>query len=199
VRDTDETAYLARGRELAFLANALLAGSTVEARPFTPPEASAAAAAICNLGLESGTDTGPVVIDRDLVTAFEAGWSVLHRDVSLFVAERLLATLADLHGVDRDMRRGLDALRRELEKQRDAGTPWRARAAAEVVAMLDPTAGAGVLGLLGECPVLPAALTAVLDGRTATVSPTAFDFISTAAQIGDVRAFMGRLPDLLSR
>jgi hypothetical protein len=32
-----------------------------------------------------------------------------------------------------------------------------------------------------------------------TVSPTEFDFISTAAQIGDVRIFMRKLPDVLSR
>ena len=64
--------------------------------------------------------------------------------------------------------------------------------------MLDMTAWISVLGLLDECPVLPAALMAVLDGRTTRVSPTEFDFISTAAQIGDVRIFMRKLPDLLS-
>ena len=52
VRDTNETAYLTRSRELAFLANALLAGCSVQSRPFTPQEASDAAAGICNLGLE---------------------------------------------------------------------------------------------------------------------------------------------------
>src|SRR5438105_1114947 len=52
VRDTDETAYLTRTRELAFLANTLLAGCSVQSRPFTPREASDAAAGICNLGLE---------------------------------------------------------------------------------------------------------------------------------------------------
>src|SRR5205085_554762 len=36
VRDTHETAYLTRSRELAFLANALLAGCSVQSRPFTP-------------------------------------------------------------------------------------------------------------------------------------------------------------------
>lgn len=39
----------------------------------------------------------------------------------------------------------------------------------------------------------------VLEGRTTSVSPTAFDFISTKARVDDVRAFMRRLPDLLSR
>ena len=140
-----------------------------------------------------------MLIDHDLVTAFEVGWSVLHQDVSLFAAEQLISTLDGLHCVDRDIQRGFVVLRRTLVKHRDAGTPWLARDAAEILAMLDTTAWISVLGLLDECPVLPAALTAVLEGRTTTVSPTEFDFISTAAQIGDVRIFMRKLPDVLSR
>jgi uncharacterized protein DUF6178 len=220
VRDTHETAYFTRSRELAFLANTLLAGCSVQSRPFTPQEASDAAAGICNLGLEywparwpSGTSPGAsslsgphppdsLLIDHDLVTAFEVGWSVLHHDVSLFAAEQLIATLTGLTAVDcvdRDIRRGLVALRRTLVEQRDAGTPWGARGAAEILAMLDMTAWISVLGLLDECPILPAALTAILEGRTTPVSPTEFDFISTAAQIGDVHIFMRKLPDVLSR
>ena len=226
VRDTHETAYLTRSRELAFLANSLLAGCSVQSRPFTPQEASDAAAGICNLGLEhwragwpsltsprassphphdTATSTPPdtlppdsFLVDHDLVTAFEVGWSVVHQDVSLFVAEQLISMLDNLHCVDRDIQHGLVTLRRKLVKQRDAGTPWLARDAADVLAMLDMTAWISVLGLLDECPVLPAALTANLEGRTTTVSPTAFDFISTAAQIGDIRTFMRKLPDVLS-
>jgi hypothetical protein len=133
------------------------------------------------------------------VTAFEVGWSVLHQDVSLFAAQQLISTLDDLHCGDRDILIGLVALRRTLVEQRDAGTPWRARGAADVLAMLDMTAWVSVLGLLDECPVLPAALTAIVNGRTTTVSQTAFDFISTAAQIEDVRIFVRKLPDILSR
>lgn len=222
VHDTHETAYFTRHRELAFLANVLVAGCSVQSRPFTPLEASDAAAATCNLGLEywpqrwpvvtspgtSGrhahnTDTGAppdaFLIDHDLVTAFEVGWSVLHQDVSLFAAKQLIATLGDLDSVDRDIRRGLIALRRALVKQCASGTPWHARDAAEILAMLDTTAWIGVIGVLDECPVLPEALMAVIDGRTTSVSPSAFDFISTAAQIEDVHTFMRMLPDVLSR
>jgi hypothetical protein len=211
VHDTHETAYFTRSRELAFLANTLLAGCSVQSRPFTPQEASDAAAGICNLGLEYwpvrwASATSPpgalppdsFLIDYDLVTAFEVGWSVLHQDVSGFVTQQLIATLEHLHTVDRDIQRGLTALRRMLVKQRKAGTPWLARGAAEVLGELDMTAWIGVLGLLDECPVLPAALTAILEGRATSVSPTAFDFISTAAQIGDVHLFMRKLPDVLS-
>jgi hypothetical protein len=213
VRDTHEAAYFTRSRELAFLANTLLAGCSVQSRPFTPREASDAAASICNLGLEywparwpSVTSATPpdafppdsFLVDHDLVTSFEVGWSVLHQDVSLLVAQQLISTLDGLHCIDRDIQLGLAALRRTLVKQRDAGTPWRARDAAEVLAMLDMTAWISVLGLLDECPVLPAALTAILEGRTRTVSPTEFDFIATAAQVGDVRIFLRKLPDVLS-
>jgi hypothetical protein len=215
----DETAYLTRSREHAFLANTLVAGSSVQSRPFTPREASDAAACICNLGLEcwparwpGATSQGAsspgeldtamppnaFLVDHDLVTAFEVGWSVLYQDVSLFVADQLVSTLADLHCVDADTRRGLLALRRALEKQREAGTPWLARDAADVLAMLDMTAWISVLGLLDECPILPAALTAVLERRTTPVSPTAFEFISTTVQIGEIRLFMRTLPGVLS-
>jgi hypothetical protein len=204
--DRNDIAYFTRNRELAFLANTLLAGCSVQSRPFTPQEASDAAASICNLGLEYWTATPPdtfppdsFLIDHDLVTAFEVGWSVLYQDVSVFVTHQLLSILDDLHSVDRDIEHGFVALQRSLARQRDAGTPWLARDAADVLAMLDMTAWTSVLGLLDECPILPAALTAILEGRTTSVSPTAFDFISTAAQIGDIRNFMRKLPDVLSQ
>jgi hypothetical protein len=215
----DETAYLTRSRELAFLANTLLAGSSVQSRPFTPREASDAAACICNLGLECWPAAWPgatsqrasspreleaamppdeLLVSHGLVTAFEVGWSVLYRDVSLFVADQLTSTVADLHCVDADTRRGLRALRQQLVKQRKAGTPWLARDATDVLAILDMTAWISVLGLLDECPILPAALTAILERRTKSVSPTAYEFISTTAQISDIRLFMRRLPHVLS-
>jgi hypothetical protein len=217
----DETTYLTRSRELAFLANTLLAGCSVQSRPFTPQEASDAAACICNLGLECWPARWPgaisqasargtrgtvdtarpfdgFLVDHDLVTTFEVGWSVLYQDVSLFVVDQLMSTLADLHAVDLDTRRDVLVLRRTLAKQREAGTPWLARGAVGVLAMLDMTVWISVLGLLDECPILPAALHAVLERRTTSVSPTAFAFISTTAQIGDIRLFMRSLPGVLS-
>ncbi len=199
--ELDEPAYLARTRDLAFLANTLLAGSSVQSRPFTPQEASDATACICNLGLECRLDTevpDSFLVEHDLVTVFEAGWSVLHQDVSLFVADQLVSTLAGLRCADADTRRDLLLLRRKLEKHREAGTPWLARDATDVLAMLDMTAWIGVVGLLNECPILPAALTAVLERRTTLVSPTAFEFISTKAQIGDIRLFVRTLPVVFS-
>jgi hypothetical protein len=195
----DETAYLARSRELAFLANTLMAGCSIQSRPFTPGEASDAAASICNLGLDMAPLPDAFLVDHDLVTAFEAGWSVLYHGVSLFAADRLVSALGVLRCADADIRRDLRALQRALAAQRDAGTPWRARGAADVLAMFDMTAWIGVLGLLDECPVLPAALAAVLEGRTSSVSPTAFEFISARTQIDDIRRFVNELPRVLSR
>jgi hypothetical protein len=215
LRDSDDTAYFRRSRELAFLGNTLMAGCSVQARSFTAPEASDAAVGICNLGLEHwparwpGAEMHATTVDHrttlpdaflvhhDLVTAFEVGWTVLHEDVSLFVAEHLIVTLKDLRCLDADIQSELNALRRELVRQRDAGTPWCARGALDVLSMLDLTAWAGVLGLLGECPVLPAAVTATLEGSTKAVSATAFEFFATTAQIRDVRAFMRKFLDVL--
>lgn len=217
--DTEHSAYLGRSRELAFLANTLMAGCSVQSRAFTIQEAADAAAGICNLGIEhwpgrwpdAGTSeaaatAGPAttlpetfLVDHDLVTAFEVGWAVLHADVSMFVADRLIVILADLRCADAEIQRGLRAMRRQLVRQRDAGTPWHAREALNELAMLDVPAWVGVLGLLDECPVLPAAVTAILEGRTGTISATAFEFISTTGQIHEVRAFMGKLRDVLMR
>ena len=109
VRDTDDEAYFARTREMAFLVNTLMAGCSIQSRPFTPQEASDAAAAICNLGLEHVGATLPdaFLVDHDLVTAFEAGWAVLHEDVSMFVAEHLIVTLTDLRCADAEIQGGL--------------------------------------------------------------------------------------------
>jgi hypothetical protein len=48
-------------------------------------------------------------------------------------------------------------------------------------------------GLLAECPVLPATVTAIVDGQTGPVSPTAFEFFSGAGQIRQVRSFMSKV------
>ena len=216
VRDSDDTLYLARSHELAFLANTLLAGCSIQSRSFTPQEASDAAVGICNLGLEHWPARWPepvapstadldvtlpdtFLMDHDLVSAFEVGWAVLHEDVSMFAAEQLVFALSNLRCSDADIQEGLDTLRIELTKQREAGTPWHARNALDVIAMLDMPAWVSVLGLLDECPVIPAALTATLDGRTGAVSATEFEFISTCSQLGRVREFMARFLDIVRR
>jgi hypothetical protein len=216
VHDTDMDADFARSRELAFFANALLAGCSVYSRPFTTQEAWNAAVGVCNLGLEvwparwadASIKDGPTpdsmptlpdtfLVDHDLVTAFEAGWRLLHEDVSMFVAERLIATLADVRGLDTATERDLYLLRRELERNRDLGTPWRAASALDAIAILDMPTWACLCGLLSECPVMPAALTAIVEGHTHSVSATAFECFGTAAQIRRVHDFAGNLREVL--
>jgi hypothetical protein len=216
VRDNDDTLYLTRSHELAFLANTLVAGCSIQSRSFTPQEASDAAVGICNLGLEhwparwpdshatseADLDVGlpdTFLIDHNLVSAFEVGWAVLHEDVCMFAAQQLLFALSDLRCSDADIQKELDTLRIELTRQREAGTPWHARNALDVIAMLDMPAWVSVLGLLDECPVIPAALTATLEGRTGAISATQFEFISTSSQLGRVREFMARFLDILRR
>jgi hypothetical protein len=217
VRDTDDSAFLNRSRELAFLANTLVAGCSIQSRSFTPQEASDAAVGVCNLGLElwparglEGRPPGDAstagrgvavptdfLVDHDLVSAFEVGWAALHEDVGMSVARQLLAALAGLRCADGEIQAGVRKLRIELARQHKAGMPWRARGALEVIAILDTPAWASLLGLMDECPVLPAMLTATLEGRTGAVSATAFEFISTTDQIATVQRFMARVPDAL--
>jgi hypothetical protein len=204
--EQDADIFDQRMSELAYLAGTLVAGCSLGDRPFTPREAHDAAIAICNIGLEQwpggGLDMPPphdFLMTHGLVTAFETGWVVLYEQVSLFVADRLIATLRELRCDDVDMRRGLIALERELMKHRSAGAPWRVRNALDVIAMLDMPAWTSLLGLLSECPVLPAALTAILTGDIRPIDAQAFEFIDTTDRIREVRAFMTALPDVLLR
>jgi hypothetical protein len=190
-------AYLSRNQELTFLANALMAGCSVYARSFTIQEAWDAAVGVCNLGLDRGPLPGAFLVDHDLIAEFEAGWRMLHEQVSLFVTDALIATLARLRTVDDDVQGDLDRLRRELTRQRTAGTPWRAAESLEVIAMLDTPAWACLCGLLGECPVVPDALSAILDRRTRAVSAARFTCFTTRSQIDRVHDFAARLHDLL--
>ena len=99
-----------RSQELAYLANTIVAGCSIQARPFTAQEASDAAVATCNLGLEnwpphwlpaearrgsSVLEAGAALPDdflvgHDLVSVFQVGWTVLHEEVCMYAAERLI-------------------------------------------------------------------------------------------------------------
>jgi hypothetical protein len=207
--DQDQAAYLARNEELAYLANTLMAGCSIQARPFTAQEASDAAAAVCNLGLENWPPhwlpayaTAPLIsflVDHDLVSVFQVGWRVLHDDVGMYAAKQLIGVLDRLRCEDREIQTGLDVLRIELAKHWRAGAPWRARDALDVIATLDMPAWAALLALIDECPALHAGIGASQDSRTLSVSATDFEFISENSQIASVREFMRSLPETLRR
>jgi uncharacterized protein DUF6178 len=190
-------AYRSRNQELTFLANALLAGCSIYARAFTIQEAWDAAVGVCNLGLDRGPLPDAFLVEHGLIAEFEAGWRMLHDEISLFVTDALIATLGELRTVDNQVQRDLDRLRRELTRERAAGTPWRAAASLEVIAILDTPTWACLCGVLSECPVVPDALSAILDRRTSAVSATAFACFTMRTQIDRVRDFGARLRDLL--
>jgi hypothetical protein len=207
--DQDHAAYSARNEELAYLANTLMAGCSIQARPFTEKEASDAAIAICNLGLENwpphwlpaNATATPIsfLIDHDLVSVFQVGWTVLHCEVSMYAAEQLIAVLDRMRCDDREIQAELDALRIKMAKHWQAGAPWRARDALDVIATLDLLAWAVLLALIDECPALHAGIGASQDSRTLSVSATDFEFISENNQIASVREFMRSLLETLSR
>jgi hypothetical protein len=193
----DPDAYAARNSDLAVLANTLIAGCSIQGRPFSAQEAGDAAAAVCNLGLERLAAPVGLLAAHDLTTVFQAGWTVLHDDVVMYAADQLTRVLADLRCPDRAIQADLHTLRHELVKQLRAGTPWLARPRMEVLASLDMPAWVALLGLIDECPVLHAAIAAARDRTTHAVSATAFEFISENAMIFDVRAFVQSLPAAL--
>jgi hypothetical protein len=180
--------------ELAYLANAIVAGCSVQGRPFTAQEAGDGAVAICNLGLENWP---PHWSDPDLVTAFQVGWTVLHCDVGLYVAKHLIDLLAGIRCSDRDIQSRLDALRHELRQGVRNREPWRARGGLDVILMLDAPSWAALRALIDECPVMHAALDAPRQRRR-TINPADFAFISQNSQIAAVREFMASLPSALT-
>jgi len=201
----DPVAFSSRGAELAYLANTIVAGCSVQGRPFTASEASDAAAATCNLGLENWSRYWPqedlserFLIEHDLVSVFQVGWRVLHADVCLFAADRLVDTLAGLRCDDGEIQLGIVALRTALSRQRRAGTPWGAHGALDVIAILDTPAWAALLGLIDECPVLHGVIAAAGRPGIRSISMSAFEFIAGNDQIAAIHTFLDGLPSTLS-
>jgi hypothetical protein len=218
-RDRDLAACSMRTEELAYLTNTIVAGCSIQTRPFTVQEAADAAAAVCNLGLENwpsrwlhaGTCPGSSTIQagsalpddflvgHDLVSVFQVGWTVLHEDVCMYTAERLIGVLTRLRCGDRDIQAGLDALRIEMTRHWQAGAPWRARDALDVMLILDMPAWATLLGLIDECPVIHAAMGVSQGSRAREIGASAFEFISGNSQIASAHEFMRLLPETLRR
>ena len=202
-RDNDPDAHSRRTTELAYLANTLIAGCAIQGRRFTAREASDAAVAVCNLGLENWPGapglTPDLLVTQDLVRVFQVGWTILYDDVCISAGARLIDVLTDLRCVDREIQSELDALRMALTKHVRAGTPWLARNALDAIAILDMPASAALQGLIDECPVVHAALGASLHAGARTVSPTAFELVSENSQIATIRQFLELLPEILRR
>ena len=185
----------AGAEELGFLANAIAAGCAVQTRPLTPHEASEAAAAVCNLGLENW----PVQWRQDsLVGVFQVGWNVLYKDVCMHAAEALLHAAAESRTSDREIKAGLRALRLDLARHWRAGVPWLAREALDVILLLDQPVWAALRALIDEFPVIHAGMRTARGSAALAVDPFAFEFISENRQIQSVRDFIQELPDRLN-
>lgn len=206
--DQNHPVYLARNEELAYLANVLMAGCSIQARPFTVQEASDAVSAICNLGLENWPPhwlpanatvlSISFLITHDLISVFQVGWKILHDNVGMYAAKQLIEVLKQMRCDDREIQMDLDGLRLELTRHWRAGTPWHARNALDVIAILDTPAWAALLTLIDECPTLHAVVGALRDSRTLSVSAADFEFISENSQLASIHEFMRSLPETLS-
>jgi hypothetical protein len=202
VREHDAAAYSRRTEELGYLANVLVAGCSFQSRRFLPAEATQAALAVCNLGLENathGTAGAPAafLVKQDLVTVFRSGWSVLYEQVCLGVPRRLVRVLGELKIHDAEIRRDLQGLRARLTAQLEAGTPWRERERLEVLACLDPPAWATLLLLVDECPVVPKRASRP-EGRAPLRVTSEFEFVSENDQIAWAFSYVDSLPERLA-
>ncbi len=179
--------------QLAYLANALVAGCPIQDRAFTPQEASDAAVATCNLGLERWP---PHWLAGDLIAAFQVGWTTLHQEVALDVARRLIVIVKAVRSRDREVQARLRALARELTRSVRDGEPWRARPALEVLVMLDAPSWAGLMALIDECPVIHAAVAPRRSRQT--IKADDFEFVSQSSQLDVLGPFMMALPAALA-
>ena len=202
LREFNHAAFALRSDELSYLVNALASGCSIDARPLTVPEASDAAVAACNLGLQNWPAhwrAGAVrlpddfLVGQDLIAVFQVGWTVLHENVCMYAAKQLIDILKHLDCADKESARDLKALRVEMVKQCRAGTPWRARDALDAIAILDMAASVTLLGLLDECPVVRAAIAVSQGTRAKAISASDFEFISENSQIEQVHGFLRSL------
>jgi hypothetical protein len=211
--ERDPVAYTTRSEELAYLANVILAGCSIEGRSFTPREASDAAVAVCNLGLENfparwlaeahDRSARTTVLPEDfliahgLIAVFQVGWTVLYVDVAMRTTERLIHILNAVRSNDYETQAGFDDLGAELTRQWRAGTPWCAREALDALLVVDQPAWATLVGLISEYPVIHAGLAAARRG-TRAVNASAFAFISENRQIKSIYEFLESLPEILA-
>ena len=198
VFDRDQLAYGERNAELAYLTNVLMAGCSIQSRPFTAKEASEAAVAVCNLGLaRSAPPQDDYLLGHDLIGVFQIGWTALHEEAGMYAAKTLIDVVGRLRCADEEVQGALEELRIEMMRQVQAGTPWRAEPSLDVIAILDQPAWVALVALIAECPVIHGALTASLERGTRAIDPHAFVFIAGNADVAKVRDFMGALPRLL--
>ena len=146
-----------RMEELAFLANVLAAGCSLEERAFRPAEAARAAVAVCNLGLEylveheAGTAEAALAGGADRL--FRIGWRLLWQEAALPAVQRLATLLVQAGGKGGAPRAVLERAASALRSAVAAAKPWTARGKLGVVRELGEP-GPRLLALIDECPHL---------------------------------------------
>ena len=196
--DSADADWVEREQEFAFIANALVSGCSILGRPFERQEASDAVTATCNLGIAHWPVRWAPAPVHTLRTVFQVGWTVLHRDVSMAASARLLDILDAMRPRDRDAQFEFQAFARELRRQHQAGTPWRARSGLDVLAPFDLLAWAALGALFDECPVMLANVSPDAGRGLHTVDPSKFQFIADGRHIAAVGEFLLSIPEIFS-
>ena len=191
-----------RMQELAYLANVLTAGCSIEGRNLRPLEAARATVAACNLGLEHLLQDQPALATAVAVLRrqgadklFRIGWHLFAEHVVLPAARALdnILTREALQQTDRDIVRRLHGAGRALHSALAAGKPWTALG--KLTALegdVDMATLTTLLALIDECPSLRAEL-ASHAGAEKTAASQEFQFISTRRQLRSVQAFLAKL------
>ena len=100
--------------------------------------------------------------------------------------------------LDRGAQFEFHAFARELRRQHEAGTPWRARNGLDILAPFDLLACAALGALFDECPVMLANVSPEAGRGLHTVDPSKFQFIAGQRHIAAVHAFLVSIPELLA-
>ena len=188
-----------RMAELAYLANVLVAGCSIEGRSFRSVEAARAVVAACSLGLEYLHETKAgsgapidIVQSQGADKLFMIGWWFLHQGVVTPAARCLERLLAHEAGRVSDRRLGNElgqataALRSALAVKK----PWTARSKLVVLCdFIEPADWSALLSLIDECPHLSGKLRSIDEAQTVGE----IRFVATQAQLAHVKSFLDEL------
>jgi hypothetical protein len=189
-----------RMQELAYLANVLATGCSIEGRSLRPLEAAHAAVAACNLGVERLLQDEPsratavdVLEGENADKLFRIGWQLLTKQVVLPAARAFEKMLIEKvrQETDRQRIQDLEEACRAVHPAIATGKPWTARAKLTALegAIENPTL-VTLLALIDECPSLREKLASSSNEREAT---TELRFISTRKQLDAVQMFLAGL------
>jgi hypothetical protein len=192
-----------RMAELAYLANVLAAGCSLEGRALRPVEAARATVATSNLGMEyllqaeateAAQGTAVALLARNTVDKlFRIGWHLLTQQVVLPAArafEQRLVREAK-QATDHDRARRAEQVGRAFRAAIAAGKPWTVVAKVmDLDGDIDTATLATVAGLIDECPALRGKLAGQVPAGT---TKQELQFFATDQQLQSAQTFLARL------